>query len=201
MSKSNRNRVTNCWRYSAEWPALHWVGACVIWPAPHRCPRTPLPDLSAGSRFGQVQCGRSGPPLRTLAVNLFVRMTSAGPAWECENGRWRSGAEQPKHRSRKLWVSPKSRRPLVALSWRENRVGECLLLSAKQTLMAQTSMSANDPIQPSKGLVTCRCLRAAQEAAGRRWLSKKSMLSKDPLVKLHGEPHVALNERRASMRD
>jgi len=33
------------------------------------------------------------------------------------------------------------------------------------------------------------------------WLSKKSMLSKDPLVKLHGEPHVSFNERRASMRD
>ena len=33
------------------------------------------------------------------------------------------------------------------------------------------------------------------------WLSKKSMLSKDPLVKLHGEPHVLFNERRASVRD
>jgi hypothetical protein len=34
---------------------------------------------------------------------------------------------------------------LVALSGHENRVGECLLLSAKQTSMAQTSTSANDP--------------------------------------------------------
>jgi hypothetical protein len=38
-----------------------------------------------------------------------------------------------------------SRSPLVALSGHKNRVGECLLLSAKQTLMIQTSMSANDP--------------------------------------------------------
>jgi hypothetical protein len=30
---------------------------------------------------------------------------------------------------------------------------------------------------------------------------RKSMLSKDPLVKLHGESHVLFNERRASVRD
>jgi hypothetical protein len=76
----SRSMVANCCRYSAEWHALHWLGACVIWPAPHRFLRTPLPDLSAGSRFNQLQCGRSGPPLRTLVVNLFVRMRAVVPA-------------------------------------------------------------------------------------------------------------------------
>jgi hypothetical protein len=47
----------------------------------------------------------------------------------------------------------------------------------------------------------CEPISCTQEAAGRRWLSKKSMLSKDPLVKLHGESHVLFNERRASVRD
>jgi hypothetical protein len=33
---------------------------------------------------------------------------------------------------------------------------------------------------------------ARKKPQGRRWLSKKSMLSKDPLVKLHGESHVVV---------
>jgi hypothetical protein len=42
-----------------------------------------------------------------------------------------------------------SRCLLLAHSGHENRVGECLLWSAKQTLIMQTSMSANDPNQKS----------------------------------------------------
>ena len=43
-------------------------------------PLTPLPDLNAGRRFGEVQCGRSGPLLSALAASSLVRMTSVGPA-------------------------------------------------------------------------------------------------------------------------
>jgi hypothetical protein len=83
-------------------------------------------DLAGAAQVSAHTVARfaRGEPLRPSTVRAIrTALEGAGCEFICEDDasgpgmRMRKrGAEQPKHRSRKLWVSPKSRRPLVALS-------------------------------------------------------------------------------------